>query len=103
MTNRPEARSSARSEVGGASCPCRLTQLRFLGFLWVFIAFILTVYFGWLRGYVAGGKIADLVIILVFSLIGIAGSTAVAWFGIRVNTFANSRTAFASLRGKPYP
>ena len=43
------------------------------------------------------------VIILLFSLIGIAGSYGVAWFGIRVNTFANSRTAFASLRGKPYP
>ena len=37
------------------------------------------------------------------SLVGIAGSYGVAWFGIRVNTFANSRTAFASLRGKPYP
>ncbi len=42
-------------------------------------------------------------IILIFSLIGIAGSYGVAWFGIRVNTFANSRTAFASLRGKPFP
>jgi len=42
-------------------------------------------------------------IILAFSLIGIAGSYGVAWFGIRVNTFANSRTAFASLPGKPYP
>ena len=42
-------------------------------------------------------------IILLFSLVGIAGSYGVAWFGIRVNTFANSRTAFASLRGKPYP
>ena len=42
-------------------------------------------------------------IILLFSLIGIAGSYGVAWFGIRVNTFANSRTAFASLAGKPYP
>ena len=42
-------------------------------------------------------------IILVFSLVGIAGSYGVAWFGIRVNTFANSRTAFAGLRGKPYP
>ena len=41
--------------------------------------------------------------ILVFSLVGIAGSYGVAWFGIRVNTFANSRTAFASLEGKPYP
>ena len=44
-----------------------------------------------------------MVIILAFSLIGIAGSYGVAWFGIRVNTFANSRTAFASLRGKPFP
>ena len=42
-------------------------------------------------------------IILGFSLVGIAGSYGVAWFGIRVNTFANSRTAFAALRGKPYP
>jgi K(+)-stimulated pyrophosphate-energized sodium pump len=42
-------------------------------------------------------------IILVFSLVGIGGSYGVAWFGIRVNTFANSRTAFASLPGKPYP
>ena len=44
-----------------------------------------------------------MIIILIFSLIGIAGSYGVAWFGIRVNTFANSRTAFASLRGKPFP
>jgi K(+)-stimulated pyrophosphate-energized sodium pump len=42
-------------------------------------------------------------IILAFSLVGIAGSYGVAWFGIRVNTFANSRTAFASLEGKPFP
>src|SRR5918999_648374 len=42
-------------------------------------------------------------VILAFSLVGIAGSYGVAWFGIRVNTFANSRTAFASLRGKPFP
>ena len=43
------------------------------------------------------------VIILLFSLVGIAGSYGVAWFGIRVNTFANSRTAFASLRGQAVP
>jgi len=43
------------------------------------------------------------VVILFFSLVGIAGSYGVAWFGIRVNTFANSRTAFASLRGKAFP
>jgi K(+)-stimulated pyrophosphate-energized sodium pump len=43
------------------------------------------------------------IVILLFSLVGIAGSYGVAWFGIRVNTFANSRTAFASLTGKPFP
>src|SRR3989475_405667 len=42
-------------------------------------------------------------IILLFSLIGIGGSYGVAWFGMRINTFANSRTAFASLEGKPFP
>src|SRR5207248_1850292 len=47
--------------------------------------------------------IPETLIILAFSLVGIAGSYGVAWFGIRINTFANSRTAFASLKGKPYP
>jgi K(+)-stimulated pyrophosphate-energized sodium pump len=56
-------------------------------------------YFGVLEHYEA----ARVAIILLFSLIGIAGSYGVAWFGIRVNTFANSRTAFAGLAGKPYP
>ena len=42
-------------------------------------------------------------VILFFSIVGILGSVGVAWFGIRVNTFANSRSAFASLRGKPFP
>ena len=51
-------------------------------------------------GQVDGG---DAVIILLFSVIGIAGSYGVAWFGIRVNTFANSRTAFASLRANRFP
>ena len=46
---------------------------------------------------------AKVITILIFSLIGIAGSYGVAWFGIRINTFANSRSAFASLRGKPFP
>jgi len=57
------------------------------------------VYFGVLQHF-APLKVA---IILIFSLIGIAGSYGVAWFGIRINTFANSRTAFASLEGRPYP
>ncbi|MCC6728124.1 MAG: sodium-translocating pyrophosphatase [Chthonomonadales bacterium] len=80
-----------------------ITQIRFIGVLWVFIGVIMVVYFGFLQRYFAEGKTLQVLIILLFSLIGIAGSTAVAWFGIRVNTFANSRTAFASLRGRPFP
>src|SRR5712664_1316524 len=80
-----------------------ITQGKFLMVLWVFIAVVIVLYFGWLAP-VPGKSIAlTLPIILAFSLVGIAGSYGVAWFGIRVNTFANSRTAFASLRGKPYP
>ncbi len=80
-----------------------ITQGKFLMLLWAFIAVIIALYFGWLRP-VPGKSVAlTLPIILAFSLIGIAGSYGVAWFGIRVNTFANSRTAFASLPGKPYP
>ena len=56
-------------------------------------------YFGFLQGF-AAYKVA---IILAFSVIGISGSFCVAAFGMRVNTFANSRTSFAALRGKPYP
>jgi K(+)-stimulated pyrophosphate-energized sodium pump len=76
-----------------------LTQGRFLMLLWIFIGAAITFYFGFLVHLEA----YKVIIILLFSLIGIAGSYSVAWFGIRVNTFANSRTAFASLRGKPYP
>src|SRR6266404_5180372 len=80
-----------------------ITQGKFLIVLWLFIAVVIVLYFGVLAP-VPGKSIAvTLPIILAFSLIGIAGSYGVAWFGIRVNTFANSRTAFASLRGKPYP
>src|SRR5579859_8008127 len=80
-----------------------ITQGKFLIVLWLFIAVIIVLYFGVLAP-VPGKSIAvTLPIILGFSLVGIAGSYGVAWFGIRVNTFANSRTAFASLRGKPYP
>ena len=57
----------------------------------------------WLRADLDKSRGRTLPIILLFSLIGIAGSYGVAWFGIRVNTFANSRAAFASLRGKPFP
>ena len=80
-----------------------LTQGKFILLLWAFIAVIIGAYFGWLAP-VPGKPVGlTLPIILAFSLVGIAGSYGVAWFGIRVNTFANSRTAFASLPGKPYP
>jgi K(+)-stimulated pyrophosphate-energized sodium pump len=74
-----------------------ITQGKFILILEIFIGFVILLYFGVLTHF-AAPKVA---IILLFSLIGIAGSYGVAWFGIRVNTFANSRTAFASLRGKP--
>src|SRR5260370_35285638 len=80
-----------------------ITQGKFLLLLWVFIAIAIVLYFGFLAP-VPGKSVAlTLPIILLFSVIGMGGSYGVAWFGIRVNTFANSRTAFASLRGKPYP
>jgi len=88
------------SELIYETCKTYLvTQGKFLMLLWVFIATIIAVYFGVLRHF----EIPRVLIILAFSLVGIAGSYGVAWFGIRVNTFANSRTAFASLPGKPYP
>jgi K(+)-stimulated pyrophosphate-energized sodium pump len=80
-----------------------INQGKFLLLLWVFIAVVIVLYFGLLAP-VPGKPISTtLPIILLFSLVGIGGSYGVAWFGIRVNTFANSRTAFAGLRGKPYP
>src|SRR5580765_7407912 len=92
------------SELIYETCKTYLvTQGRFILLLWLFIAVIIAAYFGWLSP-VPGKPIAvTLPIILIFSLIGIGGSYGVAWFGIRVNTFANSRAAFASLRGKPFP
>ena len=76
-----------------------LTQGKFLLILEVFIGVIMILYFGVLQHF----EPIKVVVILLFSLVGIAGSYSVAWFGIRVNTFANSRCAFAALRGKPYP
>ncbi len=105
LKNLPVHRSMREmSELIYETCKTYLiNQGRFLLFLWLFIAVIIILYFGVLAP-VAGKPIAvTLPIILLFSLIGIAGSYSVAWFGIRVNTFANSRTAFASLEGKPYP
>src|SRR5438309_1104437 len=76
-----------------------ITQGKFILLLELFIGFIIVVYFGFLQHFDA----FRVVIILLFSLIGIAGSYGVAWFGLRINTFANSRTAFASLRGEAFP
>jgi len=76
-----------------------ITQGKFILILEVFIGVIMIFYFGALIHF----DPVRVLIILIFSLIGIAGSYGVAWFGIRVNTFANSRAAFASLRGKPFP
>ena len=76
-----------------------LQQGKFLLILEAFIGTIIFVYFFFLQHL----PLARVLIILFFSLVGIAGSYGVAWFGIRINTFANSRTAFASLKGKPYP
>ena len=99
------------SELIYETCKTYLvTQGRFLALLWVFIGVIVAAYFGFLASTVdatgqavRGFPLPKVLIILFFSLVGIAGSYGVAWFGIRVNTFANSRTAFASLRGKPFP
>jgi K(+)-stimulated pyrophosphate-energized sodium pump len=120
------------SELIYATCKTYLfTQGKFIMLLWVFIAAVIVAYFGFLSGEeiktpsmpdvtVGAGGLAEttivppaplessfpralrVAIILAFSLIGIAGSYAVAWFGIRINTFANSRTSMASLRGLPY-
>ena len=91
------------SELIYETCKTYLvTQGKFLLLLWVFIAIVIVLYFGVLAP-VPGKPVATtLPIILFFSLVGMGGSYTVAWFGIRVNTFANSRTAFAGLRGKPY-
>ena len=75
-----------------------INQGKFLAVLWTIIALVIVMYFGWLSQ-----KSSTVVGIIVgFSIVGILGSYTVAWFGIRVNTYANSRTAFASLKGIPY-
>src|SRR6202171_4533361 len=88
------------SELIYETCKTYLvTQGKFLMILWVFIAVIVTFYFGVLQHFTS----QQVAIILFFSLVGIGGSYGVAWFGMRINTFANSRTAFASLRGLAFP
>jgi K(+)-stimulated pyrophosphate-energized sodium pump len=101
LKNLPVHRAMAEiSQLIWETCKTYLVQQgKFLMLLWVFIAAIIVLYFGVLLKYEA----TRVAIILAFSVIGICGSYGVAWFGIRVNTFANSRTAFASLGGKPFP
>ena len=105
LKNLPVHRSMREiSELIYETCKTYLvTQGKFILLLWAFIAVIIAAYFGWLSPVPGKSVGLTLPIILGFSLVGIAGSYGVAWFGIRVNTFANSRTAFASLPGKPYP
>jgi K(+)-stimulated pyrophosphate-energized sodium pump len=88
------------SELIYETCKTYLIQQgKFLIILEVFIALIILLYFGFLLEF----PFYKVAIILIFSVVGILGSYGVAWFGIRVNTYANSRTAFASLEGRPYP
>ena len=101
LKNMPVHRSMLEvSELIYETCKTYLiTQGKFILVLEAFIGVIMVFYFGVLRQF-SPMKVA---IILAFSLIGIGGSYGVAWFGIRVNTFANSRAAFAGLKGLPYP
>jgi K(+)-stimulated pyrophosphate-energized sodium pump len=96
----PVHRSMAEiSDLIYETCKTYLTQQgKFLLILEVFIGAIIVAYLA-----MTGFEAYKIVIVLLFSLVGIGGSYGVAWFGIRINTLANSRTAFASLKGKPFP
>jgi K(+)-stimulated pyrophosphate-energized sodium pump len=96
----PVHRSMAEiSELIYETCKAYLIQQgKLLLVLELFIGTVIVAYF-WMIGF----PFYRIAIILVFSLIGMGGSYGVAWYGIRINTLANSRTAFASLTGKPYP
>ncbi len=88
------------SELIWETCKTYLfTQGKFILILEALIGTIIVVYFRFFENF----DTVKVLVILLFSIVGIAGSYGVAWYGIRVNTFANSRTAFASLRGNPYP
>ncbi len=105
LKNMPVHRSMRDiSELIYETCKTYLiNQGKFLLLLWIFIAIVIVLYFGVLSPVPGKSVFITLPIILLFSLVGMGGSYSVAWFGIRVNTFANSRTAFAGLRGIPYP
>jgi K(+)-stimulated pyrophosphate-energized sodium pump len=82
-----------------ATCKTYLIQQgKFLIMLFVFIGSCMAFYFLILKK----ESLTTLLLVLFFSVVGMAGSYAVAWFGIRINTYANARTAFASLKGKPW-
>ena len=100
VKNLPTHSSMAEvSQIIWETCKTYLiTQGKFIMLLEVLIGTIIAIYFGVLQ-HMEPVKVA---MVLAFSVIGILGSYGVAWFGIRINTYANSRTAFASLRGKPY-
>jgi K(+)-stimulated pyrophosphate-energized sodium pump len=97
----PVHRSMAEvSNIIWETCKTYLIQQgKFLLLLEAFIGLIIVIYFGALQHFEA----VKVAIILAFSMVGILGSYGVAWYGIRINTYANSRTAFASLQGKPFP
>src|SRR6266540_4009133 len=104
-------RMSDVSNIIWETCKTYLfTQGKFLIALWVLIAACMVYYFGFLTEHVdpatkqpiAGGMVAfNVIVILLCSILGILGSYGVAWFGIRINTVANSRAAFSALRGNP--
>ena len=74
-----------------------IQQGKFIAILFLFIGSIIAFYFGYLQG----TKFSGVLLVIAWTIIGILGSYGVAWYGIRMNTLANSRMAFASLRGKP--
>ncbi len=94
------------SNIIWETCKSYLAQQgKFLAVLWVLIAICMVYYFGFLTPHEgkSGGTVAvNVIIILAASVLGILGSYGVAWFGMRLNTFANSRSAFAALRGTPW-
>ncbi len=102
------------SELIYTTCKAYMIQQgKFLAKLFLFIGTIAAVYFGVFAPtpiidtttgqFKSGFDVGTVAIIVLFAIIGVLGSYAVAWYGIRVNTFANSRAAFASLKGKPFP
>ncbi len=100
VKNLPVHRSMAEiSELIYVTCKAYMVQQgKLLLVLFGFIGTVIVIYF-----LVTGLELPKIAVILLFSLIGMGGSYGVAWFGIRINTLANSRTAFASLRGKAWP